>query len=183
MAEPQEPYPGADRIRSLTDQDAIFSAFDAYPWTKDSAFLVRPKTKHHLISYKLPNPIINHLLISLTFKTPSPASAPSSAPQIPPTHKAPSATSPPTPASSTTPSASASRSISPPTTPGSPRTRTASPRTSSPRSTSSRHPRLRRPLPQLRGSRPRPRQISTSTEVPNLTPVRGNRLTPLVSPR
>ncbi|PNP50859.1 hypothetical protein THARTR1_08480 [Trichoderma harzianum] len=39
MAEPQEPYPGADRIRSLTDQDAIFNAFDAYPWTKDSAFL------------------------------------------------------------------------------------------------------------------------------------------------
>ncbi|RFU81745.1 hypothetical protein TARUN_447 [Trichoderma arundinaceum] len=39
MAEPQEPFPGADRIRSLTDQDSIFKAFDAYPWTKDSAFL------------------------------------------------------------------------------------------------------------------------------------------------
>ncbi|UKZ80548.1 hypothetical protein TrVFT333_008309 [Trichoderma virens FT-333] len=39
MAEPQEPYPGADRIRSLTDQDAVFKAFDAYPWTKDAAFL------------------------------------------------------------------------------------------------------------------------------------------------
>lgn len=40
MAEPQPPFPGADRIRSLTDQDSIFRAFDAYPWTKDSAFLV-----------------------------------------------------------------------------------------------------------------------------------------------
>ncbi|KAL7944436.1 hypothetical protein V8C42DRAFT_326768 [Trichoderma barbatum] len=39
MAEPQEPYPGADRIRSLTDQDSVFKAFDAYPWTKDEAFL------------------------------------------------------------------------------------------------------------------------------------------------
>ncbi|KAH6610245.1 hypothetical protein Trco_000265, partial [Trichoderma cornu-damae] len=39
MAEPQEPFPGADRIRSLTDQDSVFKAFDAYPWTKDSAFL------------------------------------------------------------------------------------------------------------------------------------------------
>ncbi|EHK48986.1 uncharacterized protein TrAtP1_000436 [Trichoderma atroviride] len=39
MAEPQPPFPGADRIRSLTDQDSIFRAFDAYPWTKDSAFL------------------------------------------------------------------------------------------------------------------------------------------------
>ncbi|KAL7795275.1 hypothetical protein V8C37DRAFT_375035 [Trichoderma ceciliae] len=39
MAEPQQPFPGADRIRSLTDQDSIFKAFDAYPWTKDSAFL------------------------------------------------------------------------------------------------------------------------------------------------
>ncbi|PTB43372.1 hypothetical protein M441DRAFT_136177 [Trichoderma asperellum CBS 433.97] len=39
MAEPQPPFPGADRIRSLTDQDSIFKAFDAYPWTKDSEFL------------------------------------------------------------------------------------------------------------------------------------------------
>ncbi|KAL7922960.1 hypothetical protein ACQKWADRAFT_290835 [Trichoderma austrokoningii] len=39
MADPQPPFPGADRIRSLTDQDSIFRAFDAYPWTKDSAFL------------------------------------------------------------------------------------------------------------------------------------------------
>ncbi|POR38146.1 Uncharacterized protein TPAR_01660 [Tolypocladium paradoxum] len=30
---------GAARIRSLTDDDSIFHAFDAYPWTKDKAFL------------------------------------------------------------------------------------------------------------------------------------------------
>ncbi|KAJ6441933.1 hypothetical protein O9K51_05484 [Purpureocillium lavendulum] len=30
---------GADRIRSLTDDDSIFQAFDSYPWTKDKAFL------------------------------------------------------------------------------------------------------------------------------------------------
>ncbi|PHH65189.1 hypothetical protein CDD81_3320 [Ophiocordyceps australis] len=30
---------GAHRIRSLTDNDAIYHAFDAYPWTKDTAFL------------------------------------------------------------------------------------------------------------------------------------------------
>ncbi|PNY26655.1 Uncharacterized protein TCAP_03425 [Tolypocladium capitatum] len=30
---------GADRIRSLTDDDSIFQAFDAYPWTKDKAFM------------------------------------------------------------------------------------------------------------------------------------------------
>ncbi|PTB67531.1 hypothetical protein BBK36DRAFT_19037 [Trichoderma citrinoviride] len=39
MAEPQEPFPGADGIRSLTDKDSIFRAFDSYPWTKDAAFL------------------------------------------------------------------------------------------------------------------------------------------------
>ncbi|KAK1251132.1 hypothetical protein MKX07_005687 [Trichoderma sp. CBMAI-0711] len=39
MAEPQEPFPGADGIRSLKDQDSIFRAFDSYPWTKDAAFL------------------------------------------------------------------------------------------------------------------------------------------------
>ncbi|KAL6871171.1 hypothetical protein J3F83DRAFT_644282 [Trichoderma novae-zelandiae] len=39
MAEPQEPFPGAAAIRSLTDQDSIFNAFDSYPWTKDAAFL------------------------------------------------------------------------------------------------------------------------------------------------
>ncbi|KAG6017032.1 hypothetical protein E4U43_002477 [Claviceps pusilla] len=31
--------PGADRIRSLQNDDDIFHAFDAYPWTKDKAFL------------------------------------------------------------------------------------------------------------------------------------------------
>lgn len=31
---------GADSIRGLTDQDAIFRAFDSYPWTKDTAFMV-----------------------------------------------------------------------------------------------------------------------------------------------
>ncbi|KAK5997125.1 hypothetical protein PT974_02478 [Cladobotryum mycophilum] len=33
------PLSGADRIRSLRDQDAVYRAFDAYPWTKDTAFL------------------------------------------------------------------------------------------------------------------------------------------------
>ena len=31
---------GADRIRSLKDEDAIFQAFDSYPWRKDKAFMV-----------------------------------------------------------------------------------------------------------------------------------------------
>ncbi|KAM3513697.1 hypothetical protein MY11210_002606 [Beauveria gryllotalpidicola] len=30
---------GARGIRSLTDQDAVFRAFDSYPWTKDKAFM------------------------------------------------------------------------------------------------------------------------------------------------
>ncbi|KFH41610.1 hypothetical protein ACRE_076750 [Hapsidospora chrysogenum ATCC 11550] len=30
---------GADRIRSLKDEDAIFQAFDSYPWRKDKAFM------------------------------------------------------------------------------------------------------------------------------------------------
>ncbi|GJN84904.1 hypothetical protein PLIIFM63780_008468 [Purpureocillium lilacinum] len=44
MAQPPPPHQqptasGADRIRSLTDQDSIFQAFDSYPWVKDKAFL------------------------------------------------------------------------------------------------------------------------------------------------
>ncbi|UNI20031.1 hypothetical protein JDV02_006163 [Purpureocillium takamizusanense] len=39
MAQPPPTASGADRIRSLTDQDAIFQAFDSYPWSKDKAFL------------------------------------------------------------------------------------------------------------------------------------------------
>ncbi|OAA52382.1 hypothetical protein BBO_00223 [Beauveria brongniartii RCEF 3172] len=30
---------GVGGIRSLTDQDAVFRAFDSYPWTKDKAFM------------------------------------------------------------------------------------------------------------------------------------------------
>ncbi|KAH8712930.1 hypothetical protein HC256_006104 [Beauveria bassiana] len=30
---------GVRGIRSLTDQDAVFRAFDSYPWTKDKAFM------------------------------------------------------------------------------------------------------------------------------------------------
>lgn len=37
------PVSGTDRIRSLDDQDSIYSAFDAYPWAKDKAFLVRKR--------------------------------------------------------------------------------------------------------------------------------------------
>ncbi|KAG6034600.1 hypothetical protein E4U40_003668 [Claviceps sp. LM458 group G5] len=37
--QPPPPLSGADRIRSLQNDDDIFHAFDAYPWTKDKSFL------------------------------------------------------------------------------------------------------------------------------------------------
>jgi hypothetical protein len=40
MDQPQS-LSGADSIRSLKDDDTIFKAFDAYPWKKDPAFMVR----------------------------------------------------------------------------------------------------------------------------------------------
>lgn len=40
MAEPTS-VTGADGIRSLKDDDAVFRAFDSYPWTKDKTFMVR----------------------------------------------------------------------------------------------------------------------------------------------
>lgn len=40
MAEPTS-ITGADGIRSLKDDDAVFRAFDSYPWTKDKTFMVR----------------------------------------------------------------------------------------------------------------------------------------------
>ncbi|OAA35686.1 hypothetical protein NOR_07877 [Metarhizium rileyi] len=39
MAQSEPSLPGADRIRSLKDEDAVFQAFDSYPWTKDTMFL------------------------------------------------------------------------------------------------------------------------------------------------
>jgi hypothetical protein len=36
----QPPLPGANRIRSLQDEDAVFRAFDTYPWKKDPTFMV-----------------------------------------------------------------------------------------------------------------------------------------------
>ncbi|KAH8178077.1 hypothetical protein LIA77_03159 [Sarocladium implicatum] len=40
MAQPtQPPLPGADRIRSLQDEDSIYQAFDSYPWKKDTMFM------------------------------------------------------------------------------------------------------------------------------------------------
>lgn len=30
----------ADSIRSLKDDDAVFRAFDSYPWVKDKSFMV-----------------------------------------------------------------------------------------------------------------------------------------------
>ncbi|KAK2605910.1 hypothetical protein QQS21_003636 [Conoideocrella luteorostrata] len=39
MAQPSSSLSGAERIRSLQDEDAVFQAFDAYPWTKDKTFL------------------------------------------------------------------------------------------------------------------------------------------------
>ncbi|KOS20502.1 hypothetical protein ESCO_005433 [Escovopsis weberi] len=38
-SDPSTPFPGATNIRSLKDQDSVYKAFDAYPWTKDAAFL------------------------------------------------------------------------------------------------------------------------------------------------
>ncbi|KAF5006119.1 hypothetical protein FDECE_7491 [Fusarium decemcellulare] len=35
----QRPLAGADNIRALKDNDAIFTAFDTYPWTKDKMFM------------------------------------------------------------------------------------------------------------------------------------------------
>lgn len=35
-----EQLSGTRGIRSLTDNDAVFRAFDSYPWTKDKAFMV-----------------------------------------------------------------------------------------------------------------------------------------------
>jgi hypothetical protein len=37
-----QPLPGAERIRALSGEDAIFKAFDGYPWRKDAMFMVRP---------------------------------------------------------------------------------------------------------------------------------------------
>lgn len=49
MAQPQ--VSGADGIRSLTDEDAVFGAFDSYPWLKDKTFMVRrPQIRHCLIN-------------------------------------------------------------------------------------------------------------------------------------
>ncbi|KAF7546186.1 hypothetical protein G7046_g9375 [Stylonectria norvegica] len=36
---PQQAIPGAERIRALKDNDSVFQAFDAYPWTKDKMFM------------------------------------------------------------------------------------------------------------------------------------------------
>ncbi|KAJ4254876.1 hypothetical protein NW762_009674 [Fusarium torreyae] len=35
----QRPMSGADRIRALKDDNAIFTAFDTYPWKKDKMFM------------------------------------------------------------------------------------------------------------------------------------------------
>lgn len=40
MSSNPQPLSGAERIRSLTDEDAIFQAFDSYPWKKDKSFIV-----------------------------------------------------------------------------------------------------------------------------------------------
>lgn len=39
MAQPAS-LSGTDGIRSLKDNDAVFRAFDSYPWTKDTTFMV-----------------------------------------------------------------------------------------------------------------------------------------------
>lgn len=40
MSADSQPLAGANRIRSLQDEDAIFFAFDSYPWSKDKSFMV-----------------------------------------------------------------------------------------------------------------------------------------------
>lgn len=40
MAQPTPSLTGTGRIRSLKNQDAIFQAFDSYPWKKDKTFMV-----------------------------------------------------------------------------------------------------------------------------------------------
>jgi hypothetical protein len=40
MDQPNQPLSGAEAIRLLKEDDAVFRAFDAYPWTKDNMFLV-----------------------------------------------------------------------------------------------------------------------------------------------
>ncbi|RGP80828.1 hypothetical protein FLONG3_1060 [Fusarium longipes] len=37
--QPAQSLTGADRIRALRDDDAIFTAFDTYPWSKDKNFM------------------------------------------------------------------------------------------------------------------------------------------------
>ncbi|KFA66623.1 hypothetical protein S40285_03073 [Stachybotrys chlorohalonatus IBT 40285] len=39
MDQPNQPLSGAEAIRLLKEDDAVFRAFDAYPWTKDNMFL------------------------------------------------------------------------------------------------------------------------------------------------
>jgi hypothetical protein len=40
MAENVPAIPGSERIRAIKEEDAMYNAFDAYPWTKDNMFLV-----------------------------------------------------------------------------------------------------------------------------------------------
>lgn len=57
MAESPAPLSGADRIRSLSGDDAVFEAFDSYPWKKDKTFMVRtrnPRIRCHLSKNKVP---------------------------------------------------------------------------------------------------------------------------------
>lgn len=60
MASSSQALPGADRIRSLKDEDAVFQAFDSYPWKKDPMFMVScssnspQKGIHHDISHNRP---------------------------------------------------------------------------------------------------------------------------------
>jgi hypothetical protein len=40
MSRGLNPLPGAEHIRSLESEDAVYTAFDAYPWKKDKMFIV-----------------------------------------------------------------------------------------------------------------------------------------------
>jgi hypothetical protein len=63
MAEQQsQSLSGADAIRSLTDKDAIYRAFDSYPWTRDKTFMVKLKKKKALNSPSLTSARSNCLI-------------------------------------------------------------------------------------------------------------------------
>jgi hypothetical protein len=46
MAQSYGSLPGSERIRAIKDEDGMFTAFDAYPWTKDRMFMVSAMARY-----------------------------------------------------------------------------------------------------------------------------------------